>query len=97
MRGFVVVAASALLAGCATGPRQWLPGPNVAPNMTFDQQQAQCSLMARHGGSGFYAAGNQNFVAGAAVGHAIGEGIRTQQDFNDCMLASGWVVAPEQK
>jgi hypothetical protein len=53
---------------------------------------AKVKLMARHGGSGFAVAGDPNFVAGAAVGHAIGEGVRTRQDFNDCMLASGWVI-----
>jgi hypothetical protein len=35
--------------------------------------------MARHSGSGFAVAADPNFVAGAAVGHAIGEGVRTRQ------------------
>jgi len=52
--------------------------------------------MARHGGSDFVAVGSDSYVAGAALGHAIGESIRTQADFNDCMKAFGWVlVTPE--
>jgi hypothetical protein len=93
MRSVMVVMISILLVGCAK--HSWAPGPQAAI-LDYDQQSAQCSLMARHGGSGFYAAGNPNFVAGAAVGHAIGEGIRTQQDFNDCMMASGWKIADQQ-
>jgi hypothetical protein len=34
-------------------------------------------------------------VEGAALGHAIGESVRTQQDFNDCMLTSGWRIADQ--
>lgn len=91
MRSLMTMIICTLLAGCAS--HTWAPGPTVNPNLTFDQQKAQCSLMARHSGSGFAAAGNPNFVAAAAIGHGIGEGVRANQDFNDCMLASGWVVA----
>jgi hypothetical protein len=90
MRHALLVGIAVALAGCAS--HNWTPGPNVAPGLTFDQQKARCSLMARHGGSGFAVAGDPNFVAGAAIGHGISEGVRTQQDFNDCMLASGWVI-----
>ena len=79
-----------LLAACAS--HTWVPGPQVAIS-DFDQQKAQCSMMARHGGTGFFAAGNPNFVAGAALGHGIGNAVRGQQDFNDCMLMSGWKIA----
>jgi hypothetical protein len=48
--------------------------------------------MARHSGGGFYASGTQQFVASAALGAAIGDAFRSQDDFNDCMLASGWVT-----
>jgi hypothetical protein len=58
--------------------------------------KARCSLVARHGGSGFAAYGSPSFVLGAAIGDAIGEGIRAQQDFNDCMEASGWRIADGQ-
>lgn len=89
MRTALLVGMGIFLASCAS--HQWAPGPNANPQMTFDQQKAQCSLMARHSGTGFAAMGNPNFVAGAAVGHGIGEAVRANQDLNDCMLASGWV------
>jgi hypothetical protein len=49
--------------------------------------------MARHSGGGFFAVGSPGFVAGAAIGAGIGEAIRANEDFNDCMAANGWVVA----
>lgn len=73
---------------------QWAPGPGMSA-ADFDAGKARCSLMARHSGSGFVAYGSPNFVAGAALGNAIGESVRTQQDFNDCMLATGWKIADQ--
>ena len=94
MKYFAVAAflAAGFLAGCAT--HTWAPGPNAKG--TFDEAKARCSLMARHSGGAFLAAGDPNFVAGATVGAAIGNAIRTQADFNDCISASGWVVADDQ-
>lgn len=80
------------LAGCA--PHTWVAGPNANP-ADFSQARAQCSLMARHGGGGFYASGSTRFVVGAAIGNAIGEAIRTKADFDDCMQASGWLIADQ--
>jgi hypothetical protein len=52
--------------------------------------------MARHGGGGFAAYGSQSYVAGASLGNAVGEAVRTQADFSDCMKANGWrAVTPE--
>jgi hypothetical protein len=61
----------------------------------FEPAKARCSLLARHSGSDFTAFGSESYVAGAAVGHVIGESVRTQQDFNDCMLAGGWRIADQ--
>ena len=77
------------LAGCAN--HRWAAGPNVNPTLTFEQQEAQCRYMARHGGTAMVAAGSPAFVAGAGLGHGIGNGIRAGQDFNDCMQAAGYV------
>ena len=77
------------LSGCAA--HTWEPGPGMSA-ADFAPAKARCSLLARHGGSAFFAAGSQSYVAGAALGHAIGEGIRANQDFNDCLLASGWRI-----
>lgn len=78
-----------VLAGCAT--HTWAPGPDAKG--TFEEANAQCQLMARHSGGSYYASGTPSFVAGATAGAAIGEAIRTQADYNDCMAASGWQVA----
>jgi hypothetical protein len=81
------------LAGCAG--HKWAPGPGMSA-VDFEPAKARCSLLARHGGSDFAAYGSPNYVAGAALGHALEEAARTQQDFNDCMLASGWQIADGQ-
>lgn len=77
------------LGACAS--HTWAPGPDAKG--TYEEASAKCSLLARHSGGGFYAQGTPSFVAGATLGAAVGEAIRTQTDFNDCMAATGWVVA----
>jgi hypothetical protein len=81
---------TAILAGCAT--HQWVPGPG-AQNLDFQQVQAQCSLLAENRGGSFEASGSPRFVAGATLGYALGDAVRQQDDFNTCMLASGWTIA----
>lgn len=76
------------IAGCAHAV-QWAPGPGITI-AEFEPTKARCSLMARHGGSDFVAYGSQSYVAGASLGHAIGESARMQAEFSDCMVASGW-------
>ena len=80
------------VAGCAT--ENWTPGPDARG--TVDEATGRCNLMARHSGGGFFAAGSPSFVAGAALGAAIGEAVRTNADFNDCMKASGWVPVKDK-
>lgn len=75
------------LGGCA--PMTFAPGPGVDPS-EFTQDRAQCDYIARHGGGGFVAVGNANYVAGASLGYAIGEAARSRADFRDCMEARGW-------
>jgi hypothetical protein len=65
------------------------------PGYMFESEKAQCSYIARHGGSGFYAQGSQSFVAGAQLGHTLGEIARQIDDFDDCMKAKGWRVADD--
>jgi len=78
-------------AGCASG--NWVPGPDARG--TVEEATARCDLMARHSGGGFFAAGSPRFVAGAAVGYAVGSAINASLDYNDCMKASGWVPEKE--
>ena len=79
-----------VLGGCVA--HSWAPGPGMSA-ADFPRAKAQCELFARGQGGGFYAQGSPNFVAGAALGAAIGQSIRQQNDFNDCMLANGWRIA----
>lgn len=78
------------LGGCAV--HNWAPGPGLTA-ADFQPAAARCRLMARHSGSDFSASGSPKFVAGAAVGYVIGDAVRSQADFNDCMLADGWQIA----
>jgi hypothetical protein len=45
-------------------------------------------LYPHSGGGGFVAVGSTGFVGGSAAGFAIGNAIRTQNNFNDCMIAT---------
>jgi hypothetical protein len=89
-----IFAVPLILAGCAT--HTWAPGPSVS-SVDFEPTKARCSIMARNGGSGFAASGSASFVAGAALGAAIGNAIKANHDFNDCMEASGFLVADQTK
>jgi hypothetical protein len=53
--------------------------------------------MARHGGNSIEASGSAKFVAAAVVGNAIGNAFIANADFNDCMQASGFVIADGAK
>ncbi len=85
-----IVTIPILLAGCAV--HTWSPGPGVSA-ADFERTRARCSIMARSGQTGFSAYGSTGFVAGAALGNAIGNAVRANRDFNDCMLANGFQVA----
>jgi hypothetical protein len=92
IRAWGVVMLVLSLGACAA--HTWAPGPGMSA-ADFEPAKARCSLLARHSGSDFAAFGSESYVAGAAVGHVIGESVRTQQDFNDCMLAGGWRIADQ--
>jgi hypothetical protein len=87
--GRAVMVLTLSLGGCVS--HTWAPGPDV--HATFEEQSAQCRIIARHGGSGFYASGSASYVAGVAIGNAIGNAVQANADFNDCMAANGWVTA----
>jgi hypothetical protein len=79
------------LGGCVS--HTWVAGPDA--HATFEEQTAQCRIIARHGETGFYAYGSASYVAGAAIGNAIGNAVQANADFNDCMAANGWEVADQ--
>lgn len=90
----ILAGASALvLAGCA---ETWAPPPGVDPSV-FQQQTANCRLFSRGvtpQPGGFFASGSPRFVGTAmgayALGSLIGMAVQQQENFNDCMAASGW-------
>jgi hypothetical protein len=96
-----IAAGTIMLTACVN--HTWAPPPAGSP-LSYDQQAAQCRLFARGimPSGGFIAAsGSPQFVGatmgGYALGAAIGGAIRINQNFNDCMLASGWQAVDGKK
>ena len=57
----------------------------------FEQVKAQCELIANGlQPSGGFVMGNQQFVAGAMIGSAIGGMIRHAQNYDNCMVLHGY-------
>ncbi len=54
------------------------------------EAEAYCNMVARSSRGGFFAAGNPNFVAGAALGYGIGSIIQQAQAKKDCMRMQGY-------
>jgi hypothetical protein len=78
-----------MVGGCG---HNWAPGPGRTL-ADIEPAKGRCSLMARHGRGEFSASGSAKFVAAAVLVQGIGEAVRTQQDLDDCMLASGFLIA----
>jgi hypothetical protein len=103
MKRLRVLGLICLLGLGACAQYSWVPGP-AAAGKDFNVAQGQCKLVAMGmptGDGGFYAQGSPKFVAistGAyALGSAIGSAVRTQNAFNACMEAQGFVpVQPNQ-
>jgi hypothetical protein len=100
-RALLAVTAAVTLAACTT--HAWAPPPGGSP-ISFDQQAAQCRLFARGvtPSGGFVAAAGRPAFVGAFVGtavlaQAIGSAVAVQNNFNDCMFASGWVAVDQQR
>jgi hypothetical protein len=85
----LLVTAVITLGGCAV--HNFAPGPGMSA-YDFEPQAAECRLFARSGGHAVAAFGRPAYVAGALIGSAIGQAVRQQNDYNDCMQARGWRV-----
>ena len=90
IRAGVLLAAVPLAACMHT---KWAPPPGGS-EFTNEQAMAQCRLMAKSGSRGFGVAGNYQFVAAASLGYAIGVAAEQAQNFEDCMLARGYLKLP---
>ncbi len=88
-RFFAVTTILVGLAGCVS--HNWTPGPDARG--TFEEQSAACRMLARNGQTGVVAFGRPAFVAGAIIGNTIGNAVRANATFNDCLEAAGWEVA----
>ena len=88
MRFWVGMFGCVALAGCMQ--TLWeKPGATPAE---FTQDSAKCRLVARGlNPGGFLAEGTPQFVAGAAIGSAIGTAAAQTATFNDCMMADGYL------
>jgi hypothetical protein len=93
MRYLLIAMVVATVGGCA--PIMW-----EKPGLTqgqFAQDDARCKLVAKGMNSGgFYAEGKPAFVAGAALGNAIGTAVATRVDYKNCMIASGYTEQAPQ-
>ncbi len=85
-----------LLGACVQ--HRFVPGPGKSA-MDFEPDSAKCRIFARGANPGHYFAayGSTQFVAtstaGDALGGAIGDAMRQNANYNDCMEAAGWRVA----
>lgn len=94
MKRFLTTTAIALCLGgtlTACVQHQWAYGPTAT--MPFEQASGRCKLVAMGAEEGYAAIGRPAFVAGAALGNAIGNAVRINEAFNACMEAAGFVVA----
>lgn len=99
MKPQIVAAAAAclVLAGCQSaqdGKKEWV---QFQPGDVFEVADAKCKLWAQQFQQGVYAQGSAGFVAGAQIGNAIGNAIRMQQAYTQCMTISGWKQVPVLK
>lgn len=96
MRIIAALGAAILLAGCQTGDpngpqaskvKHWV---QFAPGDVFEIADAKCRMMSNTQAQGIYAQGSTQFVVGAQLGNAIGNAIRMEQFYKQCMTISGW-------
>lgn len=96
LKMIAALGAAMMLAGCQTGDPN---GPQAskskvwtqfAPGDVFEIADAKCRMMSNSQAQGVYAQGSASFVAGAQLGNAIGNAIRMEQFYKQCMTISGW-------
>ncbi len=66
----------------------------IGAGPSFEMADAQYNLMAMGAQQGSFAMGSASFVAGAAIGSAIGNAIRTAYVKKQCMTMEGWKWMP---
>jgi hypothetical protein len=89
MPKYLLAALALALAACSSAPDQWI-SPNGDPQQRL-VDNADCRGFARSNDQPVTAVGTPAFVLGAVIGNAIGNGVRAQADYRDCMEARGYV------
>lgn len=85
-----VASAIGLLTLAACAPTVW-DRPHTSAG-EFNADNARCRLTARAmNRDDFEAHGRIGFVIAASLIHGIAQGAATQQDYNDCMQANGYI------
>lgn len=87
---FALAATLALIGHAHAGAWQASPTATAA-----SIANARCQILASGVGSGYYAYGSPGFVAGAAIGNAIGNLIQRAMFIDQCMRAQGFEPAPD--
>jgi hypothetical protein len=83
----ITLALPSIFGACA--PTIW--DKQGATQADFNQDSARCRLLARGMNLGdFYAQGSPGFVAGAALGNAVGTAANQAATYRDCMMATGY-------
>jgi hypothetical protein len=72
----------------------WVAGPEARG--TFSAASAQCRLFAQSGDRGYFAYGSRAYVATVAGLNTLDNLVRQQENYDNCMLASGWEIADRQ-
>jgi hypothetical protein len=97
LKVLAAIAACFAVAGCVSGNDPNKHWEKIGPGPTYDYADAQCRIMAQQTQTGIYAQGTAQFVAGAQIGNAIGNAVRMEQFYGNCMTMSGWKKFPNAK
>lgn len=96
MKNYAVLLLVAVsLAGCVTA--ETADYVQIAPGPTQDYAMALCRIHSQGTQTGFVAFGSSSYVAGAAIGNAIGNAIAADRFIRDCMTLQGWKQLPPEQ
>ncbi|RUU74157.1 hypothetical protein EOD00_39190 [Mesorhizobium sp. M7A.T.Ca.TU.009.01.3.1] len=91
----MVLAAIVSLCGCQTSNQADYMQIGYGPS--FEVAHAQCEMRKGSVDQGYLAIGSPAFVAGAGLGNALGNAIAEDQYMENCLIISGWKLAPHGK
>lgn len=92
IRRSLALCAIAALYGCQTSNQADYIQIGYGPS--FEVAHAQCEMQKGSVDQGYIAIGSPGFVAGAGIGNALGNAIAEDQYMKNCLILSGWKLAP---